>query len=76
MIDKESLDIMVCPLSGDRLRLEGDKLVNVKWGLAYPIRNGIPVMLVDEAELPEGAASLEELKAKIAAATAANASSD
>ena len=65
MIDKELLDILICPVTGDKLRLEDDKLVNVKWGLKYPIRDGIPVMLADQAELPEGFNSLEELKARI-----------
>jgi len=59
--------MMVCPLTHDKLRLEGDKLVNVKWGLKYPIRDGIPIMLIEQAELPDGIESLEELKAKIAA---------
>jgi len=67
MIDKELLDMMVCPLTHDKLRLEGDKLVNVKWGLKYPIRDGIPIMLIEQAELPESVESLEELKAKIEA---------
>ena len=56
MIDKELLDILICPVTGDKLRLEDDKLVNVKWGLKYPIRDGIPVMLVEEAHPPEGQA--------------------
>jgi len=59
--------MMVCPLTHDKLRLEGDKLVNVKWGLKYPIRDGIPIMLIEQAELPESVESLEELKAKIEA---------
>lgn len=64
MIDKELLDLMICPLTGDKLRLEGDKLINEKWGVKYPICNGIPIMLLERAELPEGVNSIEELKAK------------
>ncbi len=67
MIDKELLDIIICPLTGDKLRLEGNKLINEKWGLKYLIRKGIPIMLIDQAELPEGVASVEELKKKIEA---------
>ena len=31
-------------------------------GLAYPVRDGIPVMLIEEAKLPAGVSSLDELK--------------
>lgn len=68
MINKDLLDLMICPLTGDKLRQEEDKLVSEKWGVKYPIRNGIPIMLVKQAELPDGANSIEELKAKIEAA--------
>lgn len=67
MIDKELLDLMVCPLTGDKLRLEQNMLVGEKWGVKYPIRNGIPVMLVEQAQLPEGVNSIDELKARIQA---------
>lgn len=68
MINKDLLDLMICLLTGDKLREEGNKLVSEKWGVKYPIRNGIPIMLVERAELPEGVNSIEELKAKIEAA--------
>ena len=50
-IDRSLLEILVCPLTKgplayDRARQE---LVSVQAGLAYPIRDGIPIMLVDEA---------------------------
>ena len=50
-IDPKLLEILVCPmtkgpLSYDRERQE---LVSAQAGLAYPIRDGIPIMLVDEA---------------------------
>ena len=49
--DRRMLEALVCPrtqttLSYDAVRME---LVSKAAGLAYPIRNGIPVMLVDEA---------------------------
>ena len=66
MIDNDLLEILICPLTNDPLRLEGDKLVNEKWGVKYPIRYGIPVLLIDQAELPEGIGSIGELKDKIA----------
>jgi uncharacterized protein YbaR (Trm112 family) len=58
MIDKELLEILVCPQCKADVREEGDRLVctNPQCGLRYPIRDGIPVMLIDEAEKPQGKA--------------------
>ncbi|MDD5449698.1 MAG: Trm112 family protein [Candidatus Omnitrophica bacterium] len=52
MIDKELLDILACPSCKSAVRLENEKIVcaNPKCGLKYPIKDGIPVMLIDEAE--------------------------
>lgn len=54
MIDKELLEILACPACKSPVRLEGDKIIcqNVRCALRYPVRDGIPVMLVDEAERP------------------------
>jgi len=52
MIDKKLLDIMACPVCKADVRLEEDKIVCTKCGRRYPIRDGIPVMLVDKAEMP------------------------
>ena len=60
MIDKELLDILVCPLDKADLDLKGDRLICTKCGRRYPIRDGIPVMLIDEAELPEDAGKEEK----------------
>lgn len=54
-VDPRLLEILVCPvtrgpLTYDRARNE---LVSAKAGLAYPIRNGIPIMLADEARSVE-----------------------
>ncbi len=64
MLNKDLLDIIACPLSGEPLEQQGDWLVNAKWDIKYPIREGIPIMLIDQAQLPEGV-TLEELKKKI-----------
>lgn len=64
MIDQHLLDLLRCPLTGSRLRHEGDFLIAEEGGLAYPVRDGFPVMLMEEAKLPAGTASLEELKAR------------
>jgi uncharacterized protein len=51
MIDQELLDILACPLCKKPVRLEDDRLTCQACGRRYPIRDGIPVMLIDEAEL-------------------------
>lgn len=50
-IDPKLLEILVCPLTKGPLRYdaEAQELVSEQAGLAYPIRDGIPIMLVDEA---------------------------
>ena len=50
-IDPKLLEILVCPLTKVPLRFDKDaqELISDQAGLAYPIRDGIPVMLVDEA---------------------------
>ena len=65
-IDPELLEILRCPLTHSKLRPEGDFLIAEVGGLAYPVRDGIPVMLMEEAKLPAGVASLEELRQKLA----------
>jgi hypothetical protein len=53
-LDKELLDILVCP--NDRGEIEFHEaeqvIVCLKCGHRYPVRDGIPVMLIDEAEKP------------------------
>jgi len=63
-ISSSLLDILRCPLTRSRLRAEGDFLIAEEGGLGYPVRDGFPVMLIEEARLPEGVASLEEFKQK------------
>ncbi len=54
MIDKELLEIMACPACKSPVIQEGDWIVctNEKCGKRYPIRDGIPIMLIDEAVDP------------------------
>jgi len=61
MIDKALLEILACPLGKSELRLEGDKLVCVKCNTKFRIEDGIPVMLIEEMELPEGITSIDQL---------------
>ena len=50
-VDPRLLEILVCPLTKSTLSYDRERqeLVSREAGLAYPIRDGIPIMLVDEA---------------------------
>jgi uncharacterized protein YbaR (Trm112 family) len=50
-VDPRLLEILVCPVTKGPLRYdrEAGELVSEKAGLAYPVRDGIPIMLPDEA---------------------------
>jgi uncharacterized protein YbaR (Trm112 family) len=50
-VDPKLLEILVCPVTKATLRYDRarQELVSIEAGLAYPIRDGIPIMLVDEA---------------------------
>jgi uncharacterized protein YbaR (Trm112 family) len=50
-LDSKLLEILVCPLTKTSLKYDKEKqeLISDKAKLAYPIRDGIPVMLADEA---------------------------
>ncbi len=64
MISKEFLDILRCPLDPGhttRLDQEADGLVCQRCRLKFPIKEGIPCMLIEEAALPAGTASLQAL---------------
>jgi uncharacterized protein YbaR (Trm112 family) len=51
LVDPKLLEILVCPLTKQTLEYdaENQELISRKAGLAYPIRDGIPIMLPDEA---------------------------
>ena len=51
--DRKMLEALVCPLTQEVLEYNEEKqeLISKSAGLAYPIRNGIPIMLPDEARL-------------------------
>ena len=50
MIDKELLSILACPACQGDVVLKEEKIVCTKCQRKYPIKDGIPVMLVDESE--------------------------
>ncbi len=62
MIKEELLALLVCPLGRAPLRQEGESLVCTRCGPRFAIRDYIPNMLIEEAELPPGVASLNDLE--------------
>ena len=54
--DPKLLEILVCPLTKTPLEYDAkaQELISRKAGLAFPIRDGIPIMLVDEARNLDG----------------------
>ena len=56
-LDKKLLEILVCPLTKGPLTwdAEAQELISEQAGLAFPVRDGIPIMLVDEARKLENA---------------------
>jgi uncharacterized protein YbaR (Trm112 family) len=56
-VDPELLQILACPLDKQPVAREGNYLVCSECHRHYPIRDGIPVMLIDEALTPEQAAA-------------------
>ncbi|MCK5306263.1 MAG: Trm112 family protein [Candidatus Omnitrophica bacterium] len=53
MINKELLEILICPACKSSVKPLNDKIVCDKCGREYPIINGIPIMLKDEAGTPD-----------------------
>ncbi|MDF1782332.1 MAG: Trm112 family protein [Alcanivoracaceae bacterium] len=51
MLDRELLDILVCPVSKTPLiyREDTNELISKASGIAFPVRDGIPVLLEEEA---------------------------
>ncbi len=55
LVDRKLLEILVCPVTKGPLEYdaEAQELISRKAGLAFPIREGIPIMLPDEARTLE-----------------------
>lgn len=65
-VDPKLLEILVCPLTKGPLDYDRDaqELISKSAGLAFPIRDGIPIMLIDEArELDDAPATPSGTKA-------------
>lgn len=53
MIDKELLNILACPACKADVELKENKLVCKRCKRAYPIKDGIPIMLIEESKIEE-----------------------
>ena len=51
-LDPSLLEILACPKCKVQVELEDERLVCTECGRRYRIEDGIPIMLIDEAELP------------------------
>lgn len=52
MIDKDLLNILACPACKSDVTLQNDRIVCSKCGRRYPVKDDIPIMLIEEAEMP------------------------
>lgn len=64
-MDKQLLAMLVCPVTQAKLKYDKDanELLNTFNGLAYPIRDGVPVMLESEARKMSEEEKLEKAQA-------------
>ena len=53
MLDSKFLEILACPSCKTELREDGDALVCASCGRRYPVRHGIPILLLDETRPPK-----------------------
>jgi uncharacterized protein YbaR (Trm112 family) len=49
MLDKELLEILACPICKKSITQEGEELLCRACQKAFPVRDGVPIMLIDEA---------------------------
>jgi uncharacterized protein YbaR (Trm112 family) len=63
MISQETLEMLRCPMDPGNTRLEATEtaLVCQRCRVLFPIREGIPCLLIEEAELPAGCKNVSEL---------------
>jgi len=63
MIDPKVLETIRCPLGKKEFAVENENTIVCTYcGLKFPIKDGVPVLLLDQAKLPEGVSSMSELK--------------
>lgn len=64
-VPADLLELLRCPITRSKLTLDGEHLVSELEQLRYPLRDGIPVLLPDEAQPPAGR-DLAEIRARYA----------
>jgi uncharacterized protein YbaR (Trm112 family) len=62
MVSEDLLAVLVCPMGKAPLRREGETLICTRCGTRFAIKDGIPNMLIEEAELPAGCAGQADLE--------------
>jgi uncharacterized protein YbaR (Trm112 family) len=62
MLNEELLTLLVCPMGKAPLRREADILICTRCGTRFAIKDEIPDMLIEDAELPAGCASPADLE--------------
>ena len=62
MVNEALLSLLVCPLGKAPLRREGETLICTRCGPSFSIKDDIPNMLIEEAQLPAGCSSLANLE--------------
>ena len=62
MVNEELLALLVCPLGKAPLRRDGHTLICTRCGPRFSIKDDIPNMLIEEAELPDGCGALANLE--------------
>jgi uncharacterized protein YbaR (Trm112 family) len=74
MISEELLAILRCPMDPNRTHLsqENNRLICQRCRLQFLIKDGIPALVVEEAELPPGCSSLDQLPCQVEARAASS----
>jgi uncharacterized protein YbaR (Trm112 family) len=62
MVSDQFLALLVCPMGRVPLRHEGESLICTQCGVRFAIKDDIPNMIVEEAELPPGCSCLADLE--------------
>ena len=62
MVSEQFLALLVCPMGKVALRHEGDALICTQCDLRFAIKDDIPNMIVEEAELPKNCSCIAELE--------------
>ena len=62
MVREELLSLLVCPMGKAPLRKEGDFLICTRCGPRFSIKDEIPDMLIEHAQLPAGCHALADLE--------------